>query len=168
MKLRYSLCGLLLLVTIAGVGIRLSMWAYEEYYIPRRKIPWITYSPGIVERLREDGNLVIVHFTADWDPTVQVVQWRILETPEVRKKLYRCRVSPVLADLTDGYQGPAYAYLRELRAVTIPLTVVFPANASADPIVLHDIYSKEKLMQTIDQANWPTVNSAAILTKVTP
>jgi thiol:disulfide interchange protein len=148
------LLGLLLLVAIAGVGVRLSMWAYEEYYIPRRTIPWIAYSPGIVEQLRAEGNIVLVHFTADWSFTVKWIETTVLETPDVRRAIYRNSVTPVLVDVSAP--GPGSSYLQKISRATgvayVPATLIFPADRTLKPAVFVDFCTQQEIIQALDVA----------------
>jgi thiol:disulfide interchange protein len=153
MKLRFSLSSLLLLVTLAGVGIGLSKWWYEDYYVPRQPIPWIPYSEGIVDTLRDEGSIVLVHFTADWDPSVKLVEANFLDIPEVRKTIYNHGVMPVLANLTQqrGEDHKFFALWRK-TADEVPVTMVFSANQASPPIVLSYTFNHHQFIQAIEAA----------------
>ena len=99
------------------------------------KIDWQPWSPEAVAAARKDGRPVFVDFTADWCPTCKVNKAIAVEIDDVRKKLREINAVALIADNTLSPQSIALELRRYGRA-GVPLNLVYPAEAGAEPIVL--------------------------------
>jgi suppressor for copper-sensitivity B len=148
---------------VEPLGVKLRAWATGaaiaaavgfvgfHWLTPRESlIPWRSFSRGELARLTEQGNTVLVDFTANWCPTCKWNLHYAIETPEVRKAIDSNQVVPLLADWTDG-SAEIQDALATLQSKTIPVLAVYPAG-KPEPIILRDVISEQQVLEAIKQA----------------
>lgn len=127
-------------------------WAAFTWLVPHESlIPWTSFSKPELARLRDEGNTVMVEFTADWCANCKVNLFFAIETPEVKDALARNNVVPMLADWSK--ESPEIkAMLESLNRNSIPLLAVFPADRSSPPILLDGILTKGSIVEALEKA----------------
>ncbi len=113
------------------------------------------FSRARVAELREQGNTVLVDFSADWCLTCKANLRFAIETSRVRSAIERNKVVPVLADWTEPSEEIKQA-LESLGSKSIPVLALFPAGEPGGPlpapIVLRDLLTEAQVLEAIEQA----------------
>jgi thiol:disulfide interchange protein len=114
-------------------------------------IPWQRWSPEAVQKARAEGRPVLVDFTASWCLTCQVNKKTSLEIDSVRAKLKEIGAVALIGDY--GKEDPEITkeLIRNQRAA-VPLVLVYPANLTAEPIILPSILKPSFVLDALDQA----------------
>jgi thiol:disulfide interchange protein len=130
-------------------------------------IEWEPFSKRQLSQLREQGETVMVDFSADWCLTCKYNLNFAIETPKVRNALQTRKIIPMLADWTDG-SPEIKAMLESLNSKSIPVLAFFPPTTqdspNASPIVLRDLVTETQVLTAIDQvsgASPPSSDQAA-------
>lgn len=115
------------------------------------KIPWQPWSREAVAAARKEGRPVFVDFTANWCATCKFNKASFIETDEVRAKLREVNAVALVGDNT--LSPPEIAEeLRRYGRAGVPLNLVFPADESAEPIVLPTLLGKSIILNALDKA----------------
>ena len=127
-------------------------WAAFAWLGPHDSIiPWRSFSKAELAKLTDEGNTVLVEFTADWCANCKVNMFIAIETQAVRDSLAKNKIVPMLADLTD--ESPEIkSMLESPHRKAIPLLAIFPADRSAPPILLDGLLTKQRLLEALEQA----------------
>lgn len=113
---------------------------------------WQPYTPQLLADLRAKNQVVLIDFTATWCVNCHTVEATVLNSREIQRVVQDRNVQMVKADITDTDQ-PAYHFWKfEIKAVGVPLTMVYPAG-NGEPISLPGIYSVDDLKAAIEQAS---------------
>jgi thiol:disulfide interchange protein DsbD len=115
-------------------------------------IDWQPWTPEAVAAARAAGQPVLVDFTADWCLTCQVNKKTSIEVQSVRQKIKKLNVAAFLADDTHAPENIAVELDRYHRA-GVPLVLVYPKAATAEPIVLPAILTPGIVLSALDRAN---------------
>jgi len=114
-------------------------------------IDWQRWSPEAVNRARSEGHPVIVDFTADWCLTCQINKKTSIEIPSVRAKLKAMNAIALIGDYTQ-FPTNITAELNRFNRAGVPLVVVYPKKADADPLVLPEILTPGIVLEALDLA----------------
>ena len=114
-------------------------------------IDWQPWSPEAVAAARAAGKPVLVDFTADWCLTCQVNKKLAIEIPSVREKLKSLDAVALLGDYTH-FPDAITAELNQYNRAGVPLVLVYPKNADAQPIVLPEVLTPGIVLSALDRA----------------
>lgn len=129
------------------------------YLAPHPKIlPWQPFTPERLAQLRNEGQTVMVDFTAEWCLTCKLNFNRAIDTRRIEKVVQRNSVAPLLADWTDQ-NDTIRDTLNGLGSKSIPLLAIYPPDASRPVIVLRDVVTENQVMAALEQAG-PSRNAA--------
>ncbi len=107
------------------------------------------YSLAKLIEYNQQGQNVMVEFTADWCPNCKYVELTVLSRDKFKKQLAKTNTILMIADWT--HKDPAITeLLNELGSKSIPFTAVFPGKDSMHPIVLRDIYTLDTVLDVLD------------------
>jgi thiol:disulfide interchange protein DsbD len=115
------------------------------------KIDWQPWSPAAVAQARASGHPVIVDFTADWCLTCQVNKKTSIEIPSVEKKLKDLNFVALVGDYTHTPANITAELTRYQRA-GVPLVLVYPKNANAQPMVLPEVLTPGIVLNALGRA----------------
>lgn len=114
-------------------------------------IAWQPWSPEAVAAARAAGKPVLVDFTADWCLTCQVNRKTSLDAPPVREKLKALDAVALVGDYTRFPEAITTELNRYDRA-GVPLVLVYPKDAAAQPIVLPPVLTPGIVLAALDRA----------------
>jgi suppressor for copper-sensitivity B len=115
------------------------------------EMPWEPYSEPRLTALKEEGQTVMLDFSADWCLTCKTNLFTAIDTRKVRALVQENNVTPMLADWTD--ESPAIKEkLAEFQSQSIPLLVIFPADKPDEPIVLRDVVTQSQVLAALNKA----------------
>ena len=94
---------------------------------------------------------MLVDFTADWCLTCQVNKKIAIEIPSVREKLKEINAVALVGDYTH-FPDSITAELNRYSRAGVPLVLVYPKSADAQPIVLPAVLTPGIVLDALDQA----------------
>jgi thiol:disulfide interchange protein DsbD len=109
-------------------------------------IDWIYYTPERLELAQEEGQTVVMVFTAEWCLNCKVLERGILDSAKIVKLLTDERVLPMKVDIT-GNNPEGKAKLKEVGSLTIPLLVV--VDAKGNQVYKSDFYTANQLHKAV-------------------
>jgi thiol:disulfide interchange protein DsbD len=118
---------------------------------PRAAAPtdlvWEKWSPEAVERLRGEGRIVYVDFTARWCATCQANKRLVFHSEDVLRMFRDERVVPLRGDWTN--RDPAItAELARYHRSAVPFNVVW-LPGHADPVILPELLTPAVVLRTL-------------------
>ena len=122
-----------------------SLWLIHTYYsdLDESKQDQLTYTPQLLDDLREENSLVFLNFTADWCITCKVNEAVALKTTKVSKLLADKNITYMEADWTR--KDPIISSALEKYGRTgLPLYLLFPSKG--DPLILPEILTEDILL----------------------
>ncbi|MGZ0172113.1 MAG: cytochrome c biogenesis protein CcdA [Planctomycetales bacterium] len=112
------------------------------------KLHWEPFTPAAVAEALENGQPVMVDFTADWCLTCKVVEKTTLNTDSTRDVVDTHGFVTLKADWTDG-SDEIRDLLNRLGGDSIPTLAVFSPARPTEPIVLRDAWSQSTLIEQL-------------------
>jgi thiol:disulfide interchange protein DsbD len=110
---------------------------------------WTPYSNQAFADARDNGNIVLVKFTANWCASCQYIEGTVFQNATVWNALHDRHVVTLKVDLTEE-SAPGKDLLLQLNpAGGIPLTAIFAPGK--DPVVLASVYDSDELLATLNQ-----------------
>ncbi len=143
------------LVVLSGLVI--YGWAYSPAAV---EIPWRPWTAAVVEETVRSGKPVFVDFTADYCTNCKVNKRVAINTREFLNKLESLDVVPFQGDFSSG-EPEIFAELQKHGQAGVPLNLIYPAGKPDKPIVLDTLFTKEYLLNKIDEAAISRSASAA-------
>ena len=113
------------------------------------KLHWEPFTPAAVAEALENGQPVMVDFTADWCLTCKVVEKTTLNTDSTRDVVDTHGFVTLKADWTDG-SDEIRDLLNRLGGDSIPTLAVFSPAKPNEPIVLRDAWSQSTLIEQLE------------------
>ncbi|MDO8863868.1 protein-disulfide reductase DsbD [Haliea sp. E1-2-M8] len=109
----------------------------------------LAWSTATVADLRRDGQAVFVDVTADWCITCIANERAVLHTADIRAAFAERDIAYLVADWTN-HDAAISDFLREHRRTGIPLYVLYPADPTAEPLILPQILTKGTVLRALD------------------
>tara|TARA_R110002095_G_scaffold100544_2_gene88444 strand:- start:5963 stop:6598 length:636 start_codon:yes stop_codon:yes gene_type:complete len=135
------------LLLTAGI----CFFGYEMSQKSTNDLPWVPFNVQELNRLRDENRIVLIDFSAEWCLTCKTNEALALNTPETLELIKKHNIVPMYADYTD-YSPTIKEWLDKFRSVSIPLTVILPANRSNEPIIIRDLYTQSTLLSALQEA----------------
>jgi len=114
-------------------------------------IEWQPWSEAAVARARAEGKPVFVDFTADWCVTCQANKKTSIEISSVRAKLKEISAVTLLGDYTRE-DDAITAELQRWGRAGVPLVLVYPADSTAEPLVLPEVLTPGIVLSALSKA----------------
>ncbi len=127
-----------------------SLWLIPTTYseLDESEQGQLTYSPELLEDLREKNALIFLNFTADWCITCKVNESVALKTSKVRKVLIDKNITYLEADWTRKDPIISRA-LEEYGRTGLPLYLLFPSTG--EPLILPEILTEDILLSYLTE-----------------
>ncbi|HAH49413.1 MAG TPA: disulfide bond formation protein DsbD, partial [Planctomycetaceae bacterium] len=135
------------LLLTAGIGL----FGYNMSQKSTNDLPWVPFNVAELQKLRTENKTILIDFSAEWCLTCKTNEKFALNTPETLELIKKHNVVPMYADYTD-YSPTIKEWLDKFQSVSIPLTVIFPANRPNEPIIIRDLYTKSTLLNALQEA----------------
>lgn len=116
----------------------------------RGPINWVYYTPEKFERALDEGNVVVMDFTAEWCLNCKALEHRVLNSESVSTALGERGVVPMKVDITSRSNTRGAAMLAKTGRVTIPLLVVYAPDGSE--AFKSDFYTRDQVLAAITEA----------------
>lgn len=130
------------------------------------KLPWQPFSESTLQQMLSQNRTVLVDFTADWCLTCKANETFALNTKRTLNLVEEHGVVPLYADYTNE-SDEIRRWLEKFDSISVPLTVIFPADRPTKPIVLRDVYTQrtllEKLREAVEPAGMQAQRAAALV-----
>lgn len=139
-----GLAAVLSLVLVGTVGFCVSTRGADQ-------IQWQPWTASAVTQAQAAGHPVLVDFTADWCLTCQVNKKVAIEVPSVRARLKQIGAVNLVGDYTK-LPDPITDELNRYHRAGVPLVLVFPGKAAAEPIVLPEVLTANTVLEALNQA----------------
>jgi thiol:disulfide interchange protein len=138
---------------IGGIGTAVGIGALAfGFLLAEPLIPWMPFTPELLETSRKNDKTVMVDFTANWCLTCQANSKFVIEKQAVLDVVEKNGVVPLLADFTDR-SATIKKTLNELGRNSIPVLAIWPAGASDDEvIILDDVITQSQLLEALKKA----------------
>ena len=94
---------------------------------------------------------MLVDFTADWCLTCQVNKKIAIEIPSVREKFKEINAVALVGDYTH-FPDNITTELNRYNRAGVPLVLVYPKDADAQPIVLPEVLTPGIVLDALDRA----------------
>lgn len=129
----------------------ICFFGYDMSQKSTNDLPWVPFNAQELKQLRADHRTVLIDFSAEWCLTCKTNEKFALNTPETLEMIKKYNIVPMYADYTD-YSPEIKEWLDKFQSISIPLTVIFPANRPNEPILIPDLYSQSELLEKLKQA----------------
>jgi thiol:disulfide interchange protein DsbD len=126
---------------------------WSQYQSGQKKSDrWQTFTPELLQSLRDQGRPVFVDFTADWCITCLANEKAVLETDAIKAAFDENKVATLKADWTNS-DPVITTVLREYGRSGVPLYLWFPANRPGKADVLPQLLTKDQMINTLSSKN---------------
>jgi thiol:disulfide interchange protein DsbD len=112
-------------------------------------IEWVNYTPERFQRAMDNGEVVVMDFTAEWCLNCKGLEHSVLHDPRVAGLFGEADVTPIKVDIT-GNNPVGKARLKEAGRLTIPLLVVYAADGTE--IFKSDFYTVDQVVAAVAAA----------------
>ncbi|MEX0875960.1 MAG: cytochrome c biogenesis protein CcdA [Phycisphaerales bacterium] len=112
---------------------------------------WQPYSRESLAAALDNGQIVVLDFTAEWCLNCKALEATVLAQNPVKPQLLRPDVVPMVADLTS-LSAPGWSFLNnDLGQTGIPFLAIF-APGSDDPVWVSNAYTSSQVLTAIETA----------------
>lgn len=109
---------------------------------------WLPYSKELVEKLKNEGKIMYLDFTASWCITCQVNKTIVFSSDEVRRVMREKQVTLIRGDWTS--EDPAITEaLRFYGSEGVPLNIVYHADKLKPPTILPSLLTPSIVLNAI-------------------
>ena len=137
---------------LAGAVVALAGAVAWWLYSPVEEVAWEPFSlENLQQTAVDDGQTVLVDFSANWCVTCKTLERLVLHTAPVEKAIAQSGVATMYADYTD--EPPELKRtLAALKSNGVPVIAIFPGGAPYEPIVFRGGYTQNGLIAALREA----------------
>ncbi len=118
-------------------------------FTDRGPIDWTYYTPERFKEANDNGQVVLMDFTAEWCLNCKAIEKSVLYTDRVAALVKEGDVVPMKVDLTKGYPE-GNAILKDSGGIMIPWLVVFDADGK--PVFRSSFYTVDQVIEAVNTA----------------
>ena len=135
---------------VRGLAVALAVAGGVWMLRPARPLAtkFVPYDPAQIAEARENGQAVLLKFTAGWCTSCISVDYAVYDNKDVAREIKDRNVLAVKADVTNRGSPAARLLYKQFRG-SPPLTVIYPPGAGARPIGLVGKFAAAKLMEIL-------------------
>jgi len=112
---------------------------------------WQPYSRDFLQASLDNGQIVVLDFTAEWCLNCKALEATVLAKEPVKPELLSADVVPMVADLTS-LSAPGWSFLNDdLGQTGIPFLAIF-APGQDQPVWVSNAYTSNQVLEGIDLA----------------
>lgn len=142
-RVAFGLIGAIFAFTGTYVAYGQTMHQYHNF--------WQPYSREYLAASLENGQVVVLDFTAEWCLNCKTLEAAVLSKDPVKPELLSPDVVPMVADLTS-LSAPGWAFLNEeLGQTGIPFLAIF-APGQDQPVWVSNAYTSKQVLEGIEMA----------------
>ncbi len=125
-------------------------------------LQWLPFNREKLDQLIAENKTVMVDFTAAWCPNCKLLERLVLNTKPTREYVDKNGIVAMVADVTSWPEDETQL-LQALIGTggQIPVLAIFPAGRPNEPIVLNEMYTRNRLFEELDRAGPSQVSSTA-------
>lgn len=138
-------------VIFVGIGLVLTIGSIAAGFQLTHEGPidWVYYTQEAFEEEQEQGNVVVVEFTAEWCLNCKWLETTVLNKPALIDVFEDELITPIKVDLT-GNNISGNAFLNEVGGYRIPLLIVY--STKGEEVFRGDFYTIKQVLRAIDTA----------------
>ena len=148
-KRRFASVGILATVLVAIVLAVNSPPPASAEVSGSKYFEWVSFDEAQAERLRDDGRLVFIDFTADWCFTCKTIERTVIETSTVAEAFEKHKVVTMKADWTNPDDKIA-AFLSRYGRSAVPFYVLY--RPDAEPHVFGEILTQGQILEVLGES----------------
>jgi len=134
----------MLALAVAG-----AFWMLPEP--PTSPMNWQPFDRPALEADAEAGEVVLVHFTADWCAICKQLEWKTYDQPDTAAGVRHRNAVAIKADVTRTDSPAADMLKNHFREPGLPVTIIY-GPALKTPRRLRGVFSQQKLFDALDKA----------------
>ncbi|MBT4583671.1 MAG: hypothetical protein HOC93_01155 [Phycisphaerae bacterium] len=146
MRIIFVGIGVLMFISSVVVGNRLT---------EKGPIDWEYYTPEVLQESLDEGDTVVLEFTAEWCLNCKLLESTVLHSPRVVNAFESENVSPIKIDLT-GNNVAGNALLDEVGGLRIPLLIIL--NPNGEEVFRGDFYTVDQVLNAISSSSSDNVD----------
>jgi thiol:disulfide interchange protein len=138
---------------LAGAVVLLAaVVSFGWLYAQDSRVDWQPFSLSKLQQVAVDeGQTVLVDFSADWCITCKALEKTVLHTQRVQQAIAASGAVTMYGDYTD-YPPEIERTIRALKSNGVPVIAIFPGDRPYEPIVFRDGYTAHGLIAALQQA----------------
>lgn len=117
-------------------------------------LPWQPFSLAALQRGLADHRIVIIDWTATWCINCRVVEATVLDSDPVQQAFREKNVLLLKADISSPNPA-AEKLMQDLGSRSIPFLAIFSPARPQSPVVLRDLYSRDRVLREVQAAAPP-------------
>ncbi len=141
-------------VVWASTGLALCAMSLQvgRTMTDRGPINWTYYTAERFELVRNEGQAVLMDFTAEWCLNCKAIEHSVLHHDDVVAALESGGIVPMKVDIT-GHNPEGKSQLAREGRLAIPLLVIYGHDGT--PVMKSDFYTVDQVIKAISQATCP-------------
>ncbi len=120
----------------------------ENGMMDQEERSWKEFSVDELKKAHEQGQNVIIDFTANWCVNCQFNKVTVLHTSKVNSLIKEKKIVTLKADLTRP-DPQIESLLEHLGSRSVPFLAIFSGSNPYEPVIMRDIINKKKLVDVL-------------------